>query len=391
MKILYVTDVFPPHCGGSGWSVYFFARALREKGHQVTILSLDGESRQYNGFDVEARRMSNSSMPFAGNWQRENEDLPVIANWLQKRAAEHELAHAHHKWSAIALAMAQPRRFFVTIRDYWPICICGRSQYRTGNSCGRFDFARCTFSDSVLKGAASPFVYGWFEKRNRERRDLMQSAEKVFAISHYLRDQLIPFFPQQKVVVLPNFAVPIPATRTLDLKERFCLYVGRLEKNKGAYLLPEIMKRSKVTIPILIVGEGSLQNRLIRKFQKQGIPASFLGYQEYPEMLSVLRQSEFVLFPSVWAEPLGRVLLEAAMVGKPVIAFQHPGGHHDIVRNNVNGLLVRSVKDFATGVSRLASEGELRLRLGESSRKIYERRFSPNAVISRLMEQYDKV
>lgn len=391
MKILYVTDVFPPRCGGSGWSVYFFARALREKGHEVTILSLDGESRNYDGFEVEARRMSMSSVPFAGNWQRENEDLPALADWLKKRASEYELAHAHHKWSAIALAMATPQRYFVTIRDYWPICICGRSQYRTGNSCGRFDFTRCTFSDSILKGAASPFVYGWFEKRLHKRREMLQSAEKIFAISHYLRDQLLPFFSQQKVMVLPNFAEPIPAQRTLDLKERFCLYVGRLEKNKGVQLLPQIMKRSKITMPILIVGEGSLQNQLIRKFQKKGISASFLGYQEYPEMLSVLKQSDFVLFPSIWAEPLGRVLLEAAMVGKPVIAFQHPGGHHDIVRNNVNGLLVRSVKDFAAAVSTLASEGDLRQHLGESSKKIYEQRFSTEVVVSRLIEQYKKV
>jgi glycogen synthase len=369
--------------------VYFFAKALRDKGHEVKILSLDGTSRNYDGFEVEARPLSVSRFPFAGNWKREKEDLPVLADWLKKNSENYDLAHAHHKWSIVALGMAKPVRFFATIRDYWPICICGRSQYRTGKECSKIDFTRCSFSENPLKGTASPFVYRWFEERLKERRELLKSAEKIFCISHHLRDQLLPFFPASQLIVLPNSAEPIPAQRILDLKQRFCLYVGRLEKNKGAHLLPEIMRKSKVPIPIVIVGEGSLQNQLIRKFQKRGNVASFLGYQEYPEMLSVLKQSEFVLFPSTWAEPLGRVLLEAAMAGKPVIAFQHPGGHHEIVYNNVNSLLVKSTKDFAAAVSRLASDEKLRQRLGEDSRKIYEQRFSPDAVISKLIQQYE--
>lgn len=391
MKILYVTDVFPPRCGGSGWSVYFFARALRAKGYDVKILSLDGPSRVYDGFDVESRPISSSSMPFAGNWKRENEDLPVLADWLREKASGFDLSHAHHKWSTIALAMAKPKRFFVTIRDYWPICICGRSQYRSGNICSRFDFTRCTLSGSLWKGTAAPFLYGWFEERLKERLEALQSAEKIFAISHYLRDQLLPFFPKDQLAVLPNFAEPLPAQRTIDLRERFCLYVGRLEKNKGAHLLPEIMKKSKNSLPLVILGEGSLQNGLIRKFRRRRIPANFLGYQEYPEMLSVLRQSEFVLFPSTWAEPLGRVLLEAAMVGKPVIAFQHEGGHHDIVRDNANALLVKSVKDFGAAVKKLAADEGLRDRLGQASQKTYEQCFSSAAVLPKLIQQYEKI
>lgn len=390
MKILYVTDVFPPHCGGSGWSVYFFARALRERGHEVKIVSLDNTSRDYDGFEVEARSLNASQVPFTRNWKRETEDLPALAEWLREKSANYDLSHAHHKWSAIALARANPKHFFVTIRDYWPICICGRSQYRTGNACSRMDFTRCTFSGSILKGTVAPIAYGWFAQRLEERRKSLQSAEKIFCISHYLKDQLLPFFSDTQLAVVPNFAEPLPPKRTLESRQRFCVYVGRLEKNKGVHLLPKILKKSKVKLPILIVGEGSLQNWLIRKLDSYGIPANFLGYQEYPEMLSVLQQGEFVLFPSLWAEPLGRVLLEAAMVEKPVIAFDHPGGHHDIVQNDVNGLLVKSVKDFSKAVSRMASDGALRLRLGEAARKIYEERFSPDVVVPQLLQQYEE-
>ena len=163
--ILYITDVFPPHCGGSGWSVYFFARALRSEGHNVQIFSLDGPSRTYDGFDVQSIPLTKSNTPFIGNWLRENRDLPKIAASLKPFIKNADILHAHHRFSAVALAQAEPSRFFVTIRDYWPICFCSRSIYRTGVTCNLHDFARCSAEDSTLKAIAAPLVYPWFDAR----------------------------------------------------------------------------------------------------------------------------------------------------------------------------------------------------------------------------------
>jgi glycosyltransferase involved in cell wall biosynthesis len=132
MKLLYITDVFPPHCGGSGWSVYFFARGLRELGHQVDIISLDGSPREYDGFEVRTFPLKRSHAPFFASWDREKRQLPLLAQKIKAAAGSYDLIHAHHKVSALGTAIAQPERWFATIRDYWPICICGRSLYRTG-------------------------------------------------------------------------------------------------------------------------------------------------------------------------------------------------------------------------------------------------------------------
>ena len=37
LTILLATDVFPPRCGGSGWSTYHLARALRARGHRPIV------------------------------------------------------------------------------------------------------------------------------------------------------------------------------------------------------------------------------------------------------------------------------------------------------------------------------------------------------------------
>ncbi|MDQ2809949.1 MAG: glycosyltransferase, partial [Chloroflexota bacterium] len=38
LKILIATDVFPPNCGGAGWSAYYLARALRARGHGIAVV-----------------------------------------------------------------------------------------------------------------------------------------------------------------------------------------------------------------------------------------------------------------------------------------------------------------------------------------------------------------
>lgn len=388
MNILYVTDVFPPHCGGSGWSVYFFARALRHGGHNVQIVSLDGSSREYDGFNVQSIPLTKSQTPFVGNWLRENRDLPKIAAALKPFIENSEISHAHHRFSAVALAQAEPSKFFVTIRDYWPICFCSRSIYRTGVSCNLQDFARCNAEDSQLKSIATPLVYPWFEARLSRWNALMRRAEKIFCISNYLKSQLQPVFDEKKLVVLPNFAEELPSTQRPDLPEHFVLFTGRLEKNKGAHLLPEIMEKSGIQIPLVIVGEGGLRQELEQAFKAKSIDARFTGYLEYPEMLSVLRLSDFVLLPSIWAEPLGRVLIEASMLGKPSVTFDHPGGHHDIVEHGNSGLMANSIDDYAASVSRLASDSSLRNTLGQNARKNYESHFSPQIVIPQLLKNY---
>lgn len=394
MKVLYVTDVFPPRCGGSGWSVYFFARALRSRGHEVRIVSLDGGDRVFDGFAVRGLPLSRSRLPLLANINRENRDLPAIAGRLKEAAADCEVLHAHHKWSFLALSAAAPGRALLTVRDYWPVCICGRSEFRSGTVCSRADFTRCSRSESLWKGMAASFVYPWFETRMKRRLEAMAGSPYIFCISNHLRGQLLPFFPRDQLAVLPNFAEEVEGTTAAPpptpsgLPDRFLLYVGRLEHNKGVDLLPGILEASDVPLPLVLIGEGSLQARLERDFRSRGLAAHFLGYRPYAEMLAVMKQCEFVLFPSIWAEPLGRVLIEAAMMQKAAVAFGHPGGHLDIVLHGETGLLADAPDAFSRMIAELASSTDLRTRLGNAARARYLQEFSEAAVMPRLLDIY---
>src|SRR5438477_8655299 len=111
MRILYLTDVFPPECGGSGWSVYFFARGLRKLGHQVDILTLDGVPRVYDGFEVRAKPLPSGKRKLIDNWLRESRGLPIFAQTLAPEMPKYDIVHAHHKWSILAAGMTGSRFF----------------------------------------------------------------------------------------------------------------------------------------------------------------------------------------------------------------------------------------------------------------------------------------
>ncbi|HET6266788.1 MAG TPA: glycosyltransferase family 4 protein, partial [Acidobacteriota bacterium] len=345
-----------------------------------------GLSRTYDGFAVQGLE-SGRNKSTLGNWWRETAGSRDLASMVQKSAQNFDLVHAHHKLSILAAAQTG-FPFFATVRDYWPICPCGRSIYRTDAACSVYDFTRCSEEEHGVHGLLTPLAFPWFDSRMRLRRTLLGRATRIFCISRYVRQQLLPFFPESQLVWMPNFAEDLPPAPTPELPERFAIYIGKLEPNKGAHLLPSLMQASSTTIPLVILGEGSLESALKREFADRGLDAIFLGYREAPEMLSILQRSEFLIFPSLWPEPLGRVLIEAAMKSKPAIAFGHPGGHHDILQNGINGILVENQDQFGAAIARLASDSDLRLQMGTAARKIYEERFSPNAIVTNLLVEY---
>ena len=97
---------------------------------------------------------------------------------------------------------------------------------------------------------------------------------------------------------------------------------------------------------------------------------------------------DFVLAPSR-QEGFSLTLIEAASVGKPVIATAVDGNAEMIV-DGVTGLLAEpeSVEGLASAIRRLRDEAGLGLALGAAARERYEREFTDEAMIRRTVAVY---
>jgi glycosyltransferase involved in cell wall biosynthesis len=86
------------------------------------------------------------------------------------------------------------------------------------------------------------------------------------------------------------------------------------------------------------------------RFEQAGSALEWLGELDHTAKLHLLRGARALLMPIEWEEPFGLVMIEAMLVGTPVISFAR-GAAPEIVEDGVTGFLVR---DQAEMTARLA-------------------------------------
>ena len=184
-----------------------------------------------------------------------------------------------------------------------------------------------------------------------------------------------------RVEVLPNvvdadevraLAAPAPP---FALPDRFLLFIGKLEENKGARLLVPAVAAAKTGLPLVVLGEGTLAHALKFDAAEAGVPLQLRGWTAREDVLGALARATVLVFPSLWPEPLSRVLLEALALGTPVAAMD-TGGTREILEDGQSGLVVADTTRLAEAVARLAGDEGLRTRLAHGAR-VRAAAFSP--------------
>ena len=152
------------------------------------------------------------------------------------------------------------------------------------------------------------------------------------------------------------------------------LFVGRLEKRKGADFLLEAYKRVKGEIPnsrLIVVGPGTrLRKKYERQVRQNGLDdVVFAGYVSYDELPGYYKTADIVCSPATGRESFGIVLLEAMAVGKPVVA-SNIEGYANVVTHGVDGLLVppKDGEMLAQALISLATDESLRQQMGAKGR-----------------------
>jgi glycosyltransferase involved in cell wall biosynthesis len=160
--------------------------------------------------------------------------------------------------------------------------------------------------------------------------------------------------------------------------------VGTIDfETKGQDLLVEAARTLLGTCPqvdIVFVGTGPDADRL--RNLADGLPnVSLVDWQD--DIHSQYRQMDALVQPSR-VEALGSTILEAMSMSLPVIATD-VGGIPEIVRNEVNGVLIKknSTGELVTAITRLANDDSLVRRLASSAR-----RSASNLSARRMAEEY---
>jgi len=386
VRIVLASEVYPPRAGGAGWSTRALALGLRYAGHDVTVVTTSPGASDLDGIDVRRLTVRGRKRLFAPR---------AFARALA--ALQSDVVHAQHSLSALgALSLPRPSRVAVTVRDHWPVCFWSTriSQGALCPECGPGPMTRCVVGRIP---APRPFSWAPIPYMGLDlalKRRALRKAGTTLAVSEAIAAELLAYgIP--RVEVIPNIVDAAEARGTalsppsFPVPDRFLLYVGKIEENKGARLLVPAVAAARTGLPLVVLGEGTLSHALKFDAATAGVPLIIRGWAEREDVLRCLARATVLVFPSVWPEPMSRVLLEALALGTPVAAMA-TGGTRELLGPDGAGLVVDDVGALGDAVSRLAGDEALRGRTREAARA-RAAAFAPEALIPRYEAAYRRL
>ena len=231
---------------------------------------------------------------------------------------------------------------------------------------------------------------------------LNRIIRRVICVSHGVTESLIAqgVAGERCTVVLNGvdggqaLPDPIAARRIHGLPESSVVIgtVGSLVPRKGVAVLLRAMKiMSDASSHALIVGDGPQRTALETLTAELGLSGRvvFAGFQREP-LLHLAAMDIFCLASA--REGLPRVILEAMLLGKPVVATDIPGCR-ELVRHGETGYLVPhgDVAALADALSRLLANPELRTKFGQRGREIVLAEYSIERYVHGVTEVFDEV
>jgi phosphatidylinositol alpha-1,6-mannosyltransferase len=378
MKILLLTEIFPPKTGGSGrwfWEVY--RRLPRNR-----VLIAAGEDARQEAFDrSHDLRLVRLPLTFP-TWGL----LSTQGVWHYGRAVQQLLRLVkRERIDAVHCGRCLPEGLIALLLR----CLTG------------FPYL-CYAHGEELNYAHFSREFRWL------MRSVYRGARLVIANSRNTQRLLLSEWrlPSKRVRLLhPGVDTTrfVPAARDPGMRDRLgwqqrpiVLTVGRLQKRKGHDMLIRALHRVRRRIPNVlyaIAGEGEERPHLEQLVIEEGLSdhVQFLGEPSDQDLVRCYQQCDLFVLPNRQVgkdiEGFGMVLLEAQACGKPVLAGAS-GGTAETMRQKETGLVVScdQPEPLADGVIEFLGAPDRLGQMGRAARSWVVERFDW-ASLTRRAEQ----
>jgi glycosyltransferase involved in cell wall biosynthesis len=166
----------------------------------------------------------------------------------------------------------------------------------------------------------------------------------------------------------------------------YLAFLGRISPEKGLDQAIEIAKKSNIALRIAAKVDEVDIDYFIRSAQPimNDPMIEFIGEIGEKDKAEFLGNATALLFPIVWPEPFGLVMIEAMSCGTPVVAYRN-GSVPEIIRNGVNGYIVENQEQAISAIQKIT---ELDRR---QCREDFIERFSVERMTSDYIELYEHI
>ncbi len=219
---------------------------------------------------------------------------------------------------------------------------------------------------------------------------------KVILLSERLYFDVAKYVRREDVQICPN-GIPITEMLQFEREDKtsgtpVLLFLSNLLIAKGVWTLVDSLtelNKKKIDFKCIIAGSESAEisgKQLQFILNEKGLSdkVSYFGPAYGKNKFDLFKQSDIFVFPT-HNECFGLVLLEAMQCALPCVTTS-VGGIPDVVKNDVNGIIVniKNPKSLTDSLEKLINDKDLRIQMGFSGRSIFKQCFTIEMFYMRL-------
>ncbi|MEM2373361.1 MAG: GT4 family glycosyltransferase PelF [Thermoproteota archaeon] len=375
MKILVLTDYFPPHVGGGVEKVVFeISRRLVKMGVDITVLTLN--TMMAKGFEIlegiKVYRFRPIILTETTKAQLAISPLLPLKILEVYKTEKPDIIHANNRF------------FFTTICSVILKKIVGKPLVTTLHlGPMSLDMRILNFFINVYEKTVSKWI--------------ITNSDKIIAVSNAVMKHALSLgAPYKKIKVVPN---------GVDLKEfspgefrkaerKKIIFIGRLFPNKGIQYLVEaapIILARHPDVEFIIIGKGPMETELKKLIGRLNVEHAFRFLGIVPSIPEIMRECDIFVRPSL-TEGMPLTILEAMACGLPIIASKIPGTS-EVVKDGETGILIKpgDVKQLSDAVIKLIEDENYAKRIRARAYEFIRNHYSWDRIAEEYLKIYNEV
>lgn len=337
----------PPGQGGAEWIVYYQAKGLAQKGHKVILFGAQGTAKNLRGVsNIETIEVGKGDV--ARGSQKEQRFDPTFTE--ASRPLRLEMVY-----------LAEVSKLLIESKDKYDIIL--------NNMRGEAVFL------PLAKLLQKPFVNVMHLNLFPELADLFRLYNThIITISNSQRKN----FSDLSYLATVYNGVEVEKFPLNETPEDYLLMMGSIGRHKNQGAAISVAKK----LGMRLILAGKIRDEDYFKELKKDIDGGqirWIGELTFDEKVNLYRNAKAFLFPILWEEPFGLVMIEAMSCGVPVVAFAH-GAVPEVVEDGKTGFVVESEEQMIEAVRKIDS----------ISRAACREHVENNFTVEKMIEGYDK-
>jgi len=350
MRILVLGSVAlsvpPPAQGGTEWIVYYQAKGLAQRGHSILLLAAKSSKANFSEQNIKVVEIGKGD---------------VVVGSDKEKQFDPTLIEASRKLRLEMVYLSEVAEKLIELKDEYDVIL--------NNMRGEAVFL------PLAKLLNKPFVNVMHLNLFPELAEIFQTYNtNIVTISNAQRKDF------------PNLNYLGTIYNCVDTKEftfnsnpsDYLLTVGSIGRHKNQ---AEAIKVAK-ELGMKLVLAGKIRDQDYFEEIKKNIDGKqikWVGEIGFEEKNKYYQNAKAFLFPILWEEPFGLVMIEAMACGTPVIAFNH-GAVSEVVRDGLTGFIVENHEQMVQAVKKIDSINR------QDCRQYVEGNFS----IEKMVDGYEK-